>query len=189
MSAIVNKAIVAGPVMALVLALAATPVCGQDKGGSEPPLPASPLIGKLDACTSIADNTERLACFDREVSALVGASSEGAVRVVEQKDITQARKKLFGYSVPDAGIFAARTDEEREDAKTLVSTITRVRKINSREYQFWIEEGDAMWRMKGTTMRFRAPKVGDEVEFAPASMGTYWIRVNGRKGVRGNRIG
>ncbi|MEO1490397.1 MAG: hypothetical protein AAFR88_13335, partial [Pseudomonadota bacterium] len=39
------------------------------------------------------------------------------------------------------------------------------------------------------TVRFRAPKVGDSVEFKPATMGTYWIRVNGRKGVRGNRIG
>ena len=40
-----------------------------------------------------------------------------------------------------------------------------------------------------SSVRFRAPKVGDEVEFKPATMGTYWIRLNGRKGARGNRIG
>ncbi|MDY7098404.1 MAG: hypothetical protein SXU28_09735, partial [Pseudomonadota bacterium] len=78
---------------------------------------------------------------------------------------------------------------DEEEIKTLTSTITRVRHVGGKEYVFWIEDGNAQWRMKGRTVRFRAPKVGDSVEFKPASMGTYWIRVNGRKGVRGSRIG
>ncbi len=149
----------------------------------------SPVIDKLESCTQIEDNTERLACFDREVGAFVGATNEGEVRVVDSDQITQARKKLYGYSIPDAGIFEAKTEEEKDQNSRLVSTITRVRQVASKEWHFWIEEGNAKWRIKNNSVRARAPKVGQSVEFKPATMGTYWIRIDGRKGVRGNRIG
>ncbi|MEL7218541.1 MAG: hypothetical protein AAGK01_08940 [Pseudomonadota bacterium] len=123
------------------------------------------------------------------MGAFVGAANEGEVKVVEKEEINKARKKLFGYSVPDAGIFKAQSKEEKEANKRLTSTITKVRQVSSKEWHIWIEEGNARWRMKNNSIRFRAPKVGDTVEFKPATMGTYWIRVNGRKGVRGNRIG
>lgn len=152
-------------------------------------LASSPLVDKLATCTAITDDAARLACFDREVGAFVGAANEGEVKVVEKEEITKARRKLFGYSVPDAGIFKADSKEEEEANRRLTSTITRVRQIGSKEYYIWIEEGDAQWRMKSSSIRFRAPEVGDTVEFQPATMGTYWIKVNGRKGVRGNRVG
>jgi hypothetical protein len=174
---------------AIALCCSFSSLAAQDSAPESSGLAESPLVEKLEDCTTIADDAQRLACFDREVAALVAATGAGALRVVEEQDITEARKKLFGYQVPDAGIFATRNEEEREAAQTLVSTITRVRKVGSKEYHIWIEEGDAVWRMKGTSIRFRAPEVGDPVEFKPATMGTYWIRVDGRKGVRGNRIG
>lgn len=167
------------------LLLLGVSAAAQDKNDLE----TSPLVDKLATCTSITDDTERLACFDKEVGAFVGAANEGDVKVVEKEEINKARKKLFGYSVPDAGIFKAKTKEEKEANRRLTSTITKVRQMSSKEWHIWIEEGNARWRMKNTSIRFRAPKVGDTVEFKPASMGTYWIRVNGRKGVRGNRVG
>ncbi len=167
-----------------LLALSA-PLAAQD----EEDLASSPLVTKLESCTTITDDAERLACFDREVGALVGAANEGDVKVVEKDEINKARKKLFGYSVPDAGIFKADSKEEKEANNRLTSTITKVRQVSSKEWHIWIEEGNARWRLKNNSIRFRAPKVGDSVEFKPATMGTYWIRVNGRKGVRGNRIG
>lgn len=152
-------------------------------------LASSPLVDKLATCTAITDDAQRLACFDREVAVFVGAANDGEVKVVEKGEINKARKKLFGYSLPDAGIFKADSKEEKEANKRLTSTITKVRQVSSKEWHIWIEEGDARWRLKNNSIRFRAPKVGDTVEFRPATMGTYWIRVNGRKGVRGDRIG
>lgn len=146
----------------------------------------SPMISKLETCMQIADDAERLACFDREVGELVGATNDGEVRVVETEEITEARRKLFGFSVPDVGLFSGGDDDASD---LLQSTITRVQKVGRNEWHFWIEEGNAKWRMKNNSIRARAPKVSDSVEFKRATLGTYWIRVNGRKGVRGNRIG
>ena len=174
---------------ALLGAASITQAQDADADPKAPVIGNSPIIGKLETCTSITDDAERLACFDREVGALVGATSQGEVKVVETEEISEVRKKLYGYSIPDVGIFASETKDEKEEARRLVSTITKVRQVSSKEWHFWIEEGNAKWRIKSTSVRFRAPKVGDEVEFKPATMGTYWIRVDGRKGVRGNRIG
>lgn len=146
----------------------------------------SPLVSKLETCTTIKDDSARLACFDREVRALVGATNEGEVKVVQTEEIEKARKRLFGFSLPKVGLFGVDKDEE---VKNLTSTITKVRKVGRNEWHFWIEEGNAKWRFKNNSIRARAPKVGQSVEFKPASMGTFWIRIDGRKGVRGNRIG
>lgn len=172
-----------------LLGLSGQSALAQDTAEATGRLASSPLVSKLETCTTITDDAERLACFDREVGALVGAANQGAVRVVDKEEITEARRKLFGYSVPDAGIFKADNKEEEEAARRLTSKITKVRQVSDKEWYIWIEEGNAQWRLRNDSIRFRAPEVGDTVEFQPATMGTYWIKVNGRKGVRGNRIG
>jgi len=169
-----------------IMMLGASPLAAQEKPSSETEIGTSPIIGKLENCTAITDNDERLACFDREVGALVGASDKGEVKVVETEDITKARRRLFGFLIPKVGLFG---DSDEQEVTDLRSTITKVRQVSSKEWHFWIEEGNAKWRVKSNSIRFRAPKVGDEVEFKPATMNTYWIRLNGRKGARGNRIG
>ncbi|MEL7198942.1 MAG: hypothetical protein AAGL10_11570 [Pseudomonadota bacterium] len=171
------------------VSLATPSVFAQDNRSDGSQLSNSPLVGQLRGCTQISNDAQRLACFDREVGAFVGATTKGDVKVVEAEQITDARKKLYGYSIPDAGVFEAATDEDKEKNKRLTSTITRVRKVGRNEWHFWIEEGNAKWRFKNNSIRVRAPEVGQTVEFRPASMGTYWIRIEGRKGVRGNRIG
>ena len=178
-----------GAIGAVALLGGAQASLAQSRAEATEKLTNSPLVSKLESCTTITDDAERLACFDREVGALVGAASEGAVKVVDKEEITEARRKLFGYSVPDAGIFKADSKEEEEASRRLTSTITTVRQVAPKEWYIWIEEGNAQWRLRNDSIRFRPPEVGDAVEFEPATMGTYWIKVNGRKGVRGNRIG
>ncbi len=85
--------------------LAISPVGAQNQPDQAAAIGNSPLIGKLETCTAIVDNIERLACFDREVGALVGAANEGDVKVVQTEDITQARRRLFGFSLPKVGLF------------------------------------------------------------------------------------
>lgn len=163
-----------------------SPAVAQEQRQKGTSIQNSPLIGKLETCTAITDNADRLACFDREVGALVGATNEGEVKVVQTEDIAQARRRLFGFSLPNIGLFG---DASEDEITLLQSTITKVQQVGPKEWHIWIEEGNAQWQMKGTSIRTRAPKVGDPVEFKPATMGTYWIRVDGRNGVRGNRIG
>jgi hypothetical protein len=168
------------------LFLIAGPAGAQDDGRVSSKIKSSPLIGKLETCTTITEDDERLACFDREVGALVGATNEGQIKVVQAEDIVQARRSLFGFSLPKLGLFG---NGDKEKIRRLESSITRVQRVSANEWHFWIADGDAQWRIKNMEIGFQPPASGDKVEFKPASMGTYWIRINGRTGVRGTRIG
>ncbi len=144
-----------------------------------------PFISQLERCRILPKDSDRLTCFDEEVSALISAANAGEVKIVQAQDITKARQRLFGFSLPKIGLFGSGDEEE---FTTLESTITKVRQLANNEWAISIEEGDAVWQMKSTVIHTKAPAVGDPVEFKPAAMGTYWIRVAGRKGIRGSRI-
>lgn len=167
----------------LLLGLAATGAAAQS---STPDMSNSVLIESLEQCRAIADDSARLQCFDREVGALVTATNEGEVRVVDSNDLKKARRGLFGFSLPKLGIFGGNNGDENLEA--LTSTVTRVQPLGNSEWYFWIEEGDAKWQIKRDPARNFAPKVGDAVELEKASLGTYWVRLNGRRAMRGVRV-
>lgn len=175
------------PTLAIILALTltASPAASQ----SEDDFANSALIGKIAECTKITDTAARLACFDREAGALVSAANSGEIKIVEQDSIRKARRELFGYTVPNAGLFKTDGRDDTKESRRLSSTITKVRRVSSIEWHIWIEEGNARWRLKSDAAGFREPKVGEPVEFKPAAMGTFWVKVNGRTRVRGKRIG
>src|SRR5690349_11628724 len=68
----------------------------KDKKGAPP----SPLVTAIDRCRQMTDPTQRLACYDSAASALVTTANSGAVTVVDQNDIRQARHSLFGFNLP-----------------------------------------------------------------------------------------
>lgn len=142
-------------------------------------------LDPLRRCTEMADDSARHACFDRVIPQLLNDAETGSLTVIGADELNQTRRRLFGFSLPNVPIF---NGENGQPLDLLQSTITSVRYIGHDEWHFRIAEGDALWRVKNSSPRMRAPQVGDSVEFKSATLGTYFIRINGRKGVKGNRI-
>jgi len=139
----------------------------------------------LKACQSVADDDERLACYDAAVGRVVAATDEGDVRIVNSDDIRKTRRGLFGFGLPKINLFGGEADEEDT---LLQSTITGVR-IEGRNTVFLtIEEAGAVWRIPGASRIVMNTRVGDSVEFKKAALGSYFIRINGRLGVKGRRV-
>ncbi|MEQ8412703.1 MAG: hypothetical protein RIB52_14235 [Erythrobacter sp.] len=143
-------------------------------------------MDSLKSCRRRVDDTERLACFDASVGALLAASEEGDVRLVDREDVRRTRRQLFGLSVPDVGILAG-DEKDREATDTLTTRITSVRYRPRRRAEFTTAEG-ARWQIFKVPRRLADIEPGDEVEFKKASLGTYFIRINGQMGVKGKRI-
>lgn len=142
---------------------------------------ADELQGLIE-CRAIAQDIERLACFDREVALVSAKQESGEVRVVRAEDIRETRRGLFGFSTPKTGLFAS--SDEADDK--LQSRITGVRQVRSDYWEVTIAEG-SVWRASDTPRRFK-PRVGDTVELERAALGSYWLRVNGTLGVKARRI-
>jgi hypothetical protein len=67
-----------------------------------PPLPAVPSYSDVLACRSIADATQRLACFDKTVGTLAAAETSGDVVVINRAKVEEVKRQAFGLPNLDA---------------------------------------------------------------------------------------
>lgn len=146
----------------------------------------SDLVEDLRKCSAIADADQRLACFDTSVAAVVEASDSGEVQIVAKEEVEETRRGLFGFTLPKTGLFSG-GGEDGGELTTLTSTITSARKVGRSTYVFKIAEGST-WRIASLPPRTREPRKGDAVELKKASLGTFFIRIAGNRGVKGRRV-
>lgn len=151
-----------------------------------PPAP-SPLVSAIDKCRQIKDPTQRLACYDAAASALVQATTTGQVSVVDRKELRQARRSLFGFTMPKLPFFSGDTTAD-EAMNKLDSTITKVTPLNNGHFRIVIADGNAVWETTETNVSFWEPKPGQKIEILRGPLGSYFLRINGQNGVRGHRI-
>lgn len=143
-------------------------------------------LAALKACRAIADEDERLACYDAKVSAMVSASEAGDVRIVDREDVRRTRRQLFGFTVPDLDILEG-DEQDKETSELLETTITSARQLTNKAWRFTTAEG-AVWEISNAPTRLAPIKPQDKVIFKRASLGYYFIRINGQMGVKGKRI-
>jgi len=166
----------------LFFALLASPAAAKD--AKDPSLPRPALFDDLINCRNIADDTERLACYDGKVGALDEAQKNEEIIVTDREAIKQAKRGLFGFSLPKLKIFGSEGDDQ---LKELTSTIRSVRVDRGGKLVIVLEDG-AKWRQVGSEYVRGNPKAGMEVRIRKASFGTYFVNVAGRRAIRMKRV-
>jgi hypothetical protein len=153
---------------------------------AQPNPPAPDYMGELKACRAIADDRERLACYDAKIGTIVAATEAGDVRIVDREDVRRTKRQLFGFSVPNVGILAGDEDDVDND-KSFSTTIASASALPNDGWRFTTAEG-AVWEIKSPLRRLAPIKPGDTVEFKKAALGSYFIRIAGQVGVKGRRV-
>lgn len=167
-------------VAAGLLVLAGAPAAAQDATDA-----ASPdYVENLKACQTLADDLARLACFDAAVGAILAANDSGDVQVIDKDEVRETRRSLFGFSLPDIGLFGGGDDTEDELFET---TISSARYLARNSARFTTAEG-AVWELNNIPSRLRRIEPGDKVVFKKASMGYFFVRINGQTGIKGRRV-
>lgn len=172
--------------IAVAALLVTVPGVARAQDGGE----AGPL-DPLKACQAETDPTARLACYDAAVGAVVAAEEQGDLRVVDREMVRETRRGLFGFSIPDFGIFGGDDgdkDEESGEFDTLATTVTGVRYMTPRSFAFRIAEGNALWQVDEAPRRLLTVEEGDTVEIEKGALSSYFIRFDGQSGVKGRRI-
>lgn len=152
--------------------------------------PQDRYIASLKQCQGIAAESERLKCFDQAVGSIVSASDSQDLQIVDREQVRQTRRKLFGFSLPDLGIFGRKDngDEaaEQDDFASLETTIAGVSAIRG-GYLLTTAEG-AKWQIDNVPRRLMTPRVGQSLEIRSAALSAYFLRINGQGGVKGKRV-
>jgi hypothetical protein len=147
---------------------------------------ANALAG-ISHCRSIATDAERLACYDKEAAKLDQAVAQQDIRVINKEEVKEARRSLFGFSLPNlSALGLGKEDDKSPEATELDSKIVAVRAAEYGHWTFQIADGDAVWR--NTDALEDRPTVGAPVHFRKGTLGAYFVKIDGGRAFRAVRV-
>ena len=142
------------------------------------------LLQALAACRGIADEKARLDCYDGASARLAEAVDKKELVVLDQQEIRETRRSLFGFSVPNIPLF--RGEAGGDDGK-LETTIAAASPLEGGKWQIRLEDG-AVWQTSETRLNLSDPRRGQKIVIQRGTLGNYFLRIDGQRGVRGRRV-
>jgi hypothetical protein len=174
----ISKALCGAAMVALAMAVPASSKT-QPLASAPPPK----IFQDVVQCRAITDAEKRLACFDRSVGALATAQANRDLYVADKEAIREARRGLFGFSLPKMKIFA--DDDMDQDISQIETTIASVSQ-GPKGYIFTLKDGARWVQTDGAYMD--KPKVGATIRIKRAVLGSYFASINGKPGFRIDRV-
>jgi hypothetical protein len=151
------------------------------------PVPKQNALAGISQCRSIGTDAERLACYDKEMATLDQAVARDDITVVDKDDVKRVRRSLFGFTLPNLSALGfAKDDDKTPEASDLDSTITAVHAAGYGHWEFQIAEGNAVWR--NTDVLEDRPASGAPVHFRKATLGAYFVKIDGGRAFRAVRV-
>lgn len=169
----------------LLVGCALTSLLGADGAAArakDPPLPLA--LRQLSECRAIADDTQRLACFDREVTALEGQIQAKQVAIVDRADVQKTRRTLFGIPLPSIKLFA---NDDEPQIKEINAMIRSVGRDADGRLQFTLDDG-AVWNQTDDLPVYGAVKAGQKVTLKRGAFGSFFADFEKAASVRAKRV-
>jgi hypothetical protein len=174
-----------GSRIAIVMALAAlapAPAVAKPKAQQAG---SNALIQALSTCRGISDENARLACYDAASARLAQAVESKELVVLDRQEIRQTRRGLFGFSVPNVPLFRGESGEQESQIE---ATIAAAGSLGAGKWQIRLED-DALWQTTEAWLGLSDPRPGQKIVIKRGTLGNYFLRINGQRGIRGRRVG
>ena len=151
-------------------------------------LTAPPAIyTELIACKDIAQTTARLACYDEKVTALQTAQSTNQVVIADREQVREARRGLFGLSLPRIKLFDGDGDEG-DEIESIDGIIQSARTTRGGKWLIQLEDGAVWQQTDPARSTMRRPKSGDAIVIERAALGSFLAKVNDGRGFKVKRV-
>lgn len=162
-----------------------TPLLAQKKGALPEGRP--PVFEALINCRAITGAEERLACYDAKVAAIDTAEKNKELVLADKESMKEARRGLFGFSLPKLRLFG---NGDGDDAEEEAELVTKVDSAYQKTPGKWtiVLDGGARWAQIDTQVLPRNPSRGMEIKIRKASMGSYFANVGGQRAIRMMRV-
>jgi hypothetical protein len=152
------------------------------------PAPTPGVLDQVYACANIADEAQRLACYDGAVGRLREAQNSGNLVAVDREQAQQVDREAFGFSLPSLGrLFGggrndsnasaaavARPGFERIDELDLV--VERVVRRGDGTALFIMSNGQSWSQIDDENPR--NVRAGGHVTIRRATLGSYLMHVD-----------
>ena len=143
------------------------------------------MVQQLLDCRGIADSAQRLACYDKQAGVIGQAISTRELVVIDKQRANQAKRSLFGFSVPNfGGLFGGGED----DIKSIESTITGFSYNAEGGYVVKLADGSVWSQVDDATLGL-GPRRGDKVVVTRGLMGSFYLTIGKQPGFKCKRVG
>jgi len=146
---------------------------------SEPP---SALLSAVARCVEIQAPDARLACYDKAGPALVHAEAQREVVVVDQAQMKETKKRLFGMNLSISPLFA-----NTPDVDSVETTLQSASFVQGAGWTFQLADG-ATWAQTDGNPVPGKPKAGEKVVVRRATLGAFKLTLGSRPGVKVRRV-
>lgn len=172
---------VAVPAAAAILI--ATAIHAAPRSKPKQGMPAT--VQQLLNCRAIADSAQRLACYDKQASAIGQAIASRELVVIDKGQANQAKRSLFGFSVPNfGGLFGGSED----DIKQIESTVAGVTSNADGGVTLKLADG-SVWTQVDDAPMGLPPRRGEKVVVKRGLMGSFYLQFGKQPGFKAKRIG
>lgn len=172
-------------IAASAVLFAATMMFGTTALAKKAEAPQAPpaVVARVVACSSVAEPSERLACYDREVATMNQAQQSGDLIAMDRQQVRKTKRSLFGLALPDLGVFG----DDEDSNSTIETTIKGVGETPDGKWIFSLAEG-GRWVQLDTRNFIVDPAPGQPIRIRRAAMGSYLANVNNQIAIRVRRI-
>lgn len=148
-----------------------------------PPPSANSSLNQMMNCSNVADNGQRLACFDSHAATIKTQLGNGELVPVYKAEIAEARRGLFGIDrirMPDF------LNNENEDISEISTTITSASRAPGGAWRFVLADG-SQWDQIDTANPYFSSREGTPVRVRRATLGSYLLTVGNSSAMRVSR--
>src|SRR3954470_18811579 len=139
----------------------------------------------LVRCRSVADEKQRLACYDGAAAALQQAADRHDLVVVDRKQVRETKRTLFGLELPRLSIFGGGNDEG-DEVKEVEGVVQNAFQDGNGRWVVTLADGATWAQIDNQTIAVR-PKAGQKVRIHHGAIGSYIMNINGQPGVKARR--
>lgn len=168
-------------IAACCAALVATPASPRSAPQTGTPASIQALLG----CRSITEAAQRLACYDRASGTVAEAIGRKDLVVIDKARATQAKRSLFGFSIPDFGGLFGGSDT---DVKQIESTVASIGHNADGGWVIGLSDGST-WSQTDDAMLGLPPRRGDKVVVKRGMLGSFFLELGKQPGFKAKRIG
>ncbi len=161
-------------------------VLGADSIAKPIPPGAPPAaVQNILSCRSVADSAQRLACYDKAAQNFADAMGKKEVVVLDKARANEARRSLFGFSIPNFGALLGGGGDE---ISQIESNVTDVVENGDGSFVLKLADGST-WQQIDDTPVALPPRRGDKVVVKRGALGAYFVKLGSQPGFKAKRVG
>ena len=142
------------------------------------------------ACAEIADDMERLACYDDSVGRLEAAEAAGEVTTISKAEVEEIERDSFGFSLPSIArnVIPRLGNGDQEALEEVEVAVTSVRRLAYKNLLVTLENGQVWEQTDSQRVNYSKKRGVESAVIKKASLGSYKMKLDGGRAFRAKRV-